>query len=156
DTGIDVPEVVNLVFAKPVYSRVKFLQMIGRGTRTCKDLFGPGQDKTHFLIFDHWQNFEFFQERDKFEEIDSRQPKAAAQSLFEARIALAETALAKHDRAAFDMAVSLIRADVAALPRKTWFVRQKGRVLDELEKEGVLQCFAPATVQTLRQEVAPL
>ena len=65
DTGIDVPEVVNLVFAKPVYSKVKFLQMIGRGTRTCKDLFGPGQHKTHFLIFDHWQNFEFFEKHYK-------------------------------------------------------------------------------------------
>ena len=62
DTGIDVPEVVNLVFAKPVYSYVKFWQMIGRGTRLCRGLFGPGKDKTHFLIFDHWGNFEWFGE----------------------------------------------------------------------------------------------
>ena len=60
DTGIDVPEIVNLVFAKPVYSYVKFWQMIGRGTRLCENLFGPGQHKTHFLIFDHWKNFEYF------------------------------------------------------------------------------------------------
>ena len=52
DTGIDVPEVVNLVFAKPVRSKTKFWQMIGRGTRLCKDLFGPGQDKNQFLVFD--------------------------------------------------------------------------------------------------------
>ena len=45
DTGIDVPEVVNLVFAKPVYSYVKFWQMIGRGTRLCQDLFGPGSTR---------------------------------------------------------------------------------------------------------------
>jgi superfamily II DNA or RNA helicase len=51
------PEVVNLVFAKPVKSKVKFWQMIGRGTRLCKNLFGPGLDKTEFLIFDHWGNF---------------------------------------------------------------------------------------------------
>src|SRR5262249_36629333 len=62
DTGIDVPEVVNLVFAKPVYSYVKFWQMIGRGTRLCPGLFGPGKGKTHFLIFDHWGNFEWFDE----------------------------------------------------------------------------------------------
>src|SRR5262249_55956920 len=60
DTGIDVPEVVNLVFAKPVKSFVKFWQMIGRGTRLCPDLFGPGRHKTEFLIFDHWSNFEYF------------------------------------------------------------------------------------------------
>ena len=52
DTGIDVPEVTNLVFFKPVYSRIKFWQMIGRGTRLCPDLFGPGQDKHDFRVFD--------------------------------------------------------------------------------------------------------
>ena len=46
DTGIDIPEILNLVFAKPVKSPVKFWQMIGRGTRLKKDLFGPGLDKT--------------------------------------------------------------------------------------------------------------
>src|SRR5262245_26881988 len=51
DTGIDVPEVVNLVFAKPVYSFAKFWQMIGRGTRLKPNLFGPGKHKTHFQIF---------------------------------------------------------------------------------------------------------
>jgi type I restriction enzyme R subunit len=54
DTGIDVPEVVNLVFAKPVFSKVKFWQMIGRGTRLCPDLFGMGKHKSEFFIFDHW------------------------------------------------------------------------------------------------------
>lgn len=62
DTGIDVPEVVNLVFFKAVRSKVKFLQMIGRGTRLCRDLFGPGQDKTEFYIFDFCSNFEYFNE----------------------------------------------------------------------------------------------
>lgn len=60
DTGIDVPEVVNLVFFKIVRSKTKFWQMIGRGTRLCEDLFGPERDKKEFLIFDFCQNFEFF------------------------------------------------------------------------------------------------
>ena len=60
DTGIDVPEVVNLVFFKQVRSKTKFWQMVGRGTRTRRDLFGPGQDKDEFLIFDYCQNLEFF------------------------------------------------------------------------------------------------
>jgi len=60
DTGIDVPEIVNLVFFKIVRSKTKFWQMLGRGTRLCPDLFGPGQDKGFFYVFDFCQNFEFF------------------------------------------------------------------------------------------------
>ncbi|HHW12731.1 MAG TPA: DEAD/DEAH box helicase family protein [Firmicutes bacterium] len=62
DTGIDVPEIVNLVFFKRVRSKIKFWQMIGRGTRTCKNLFGPGRHKEYFYIFDYLGNFEFFRE----------------------------------------------------------------------------------------------
>lgn len=50
DTGVDIPEILNLVFFKTVRSKVKFWQMIGRGTRTCEDLFGIGQDKQQFYI----------------------------------------------------------------------------------------------------------
>lgn len=60
DTGIDIPEILNLVFFKKVRSYSKFWQMIGRGTRLCKDLFGPSYDKEKFLIFDFCNNFEFF------------------------------------------------------------------------------------------------
>ena len=60
DTGIDVPEIANLVFFKLVRSKTKFWQMVGRGTRLCPDLFGPGQDKQLFYIFDYCQNLEYF------------------------------------------------------------------------------------------------
>ncbi len=60
DTGIDVPECVNLVFFKRVRSKTKFWQTIGRGTRLCPDLFGPGQDKEFFYIFDFCENLEYF------------------------------------------------------------------------------------------------
>ena len=59
DTGIDVPEVLNLVFFKKVMSKAKFWQMIGRGTRLCKSLI-DGEDKNKFYIFDFCGNFEFF------------------------------------------------------------------------------------------------
>ena len=65
DTGVDVPEIVNLVFFKPVKSKIKFWQMIGRGTRLCKDLFEIGQDKKEFYIFDYCKNFEFFSVNEK-------------------------------------------------------------------------------------------
>ncbi|MDQ2084943.1 DEAD/DEAH box helicase family protein [Herbivorax sp. ANBcel31] len=60
DTGIDIHEILNLVFFKKVRSKSKFWQMIGRGTRPCKDLLGVGIDKEEFLIFDFCNNFEFF------------------------------------------------------------------------------------------------
>lgn len=62
DTGIDVPEVVNLVFFKLVRSKTKFWQMVGRGTRLCKDLFGPDRHKQFFYLFDYCQNLEYFNE----------------------------------------------------------------------------------------------
>ena len=60
DTGIDVPEVVNLVFSRKYAQKTKFWQMIGRGTRLCKILFGPDQDKENFLVFDYGDNSEYF------------------------------------------------------------------------------------------------
>ena len=60
DTGIDIPEVVNLAFFKSIRSKTKFWQMIGRGTRLRPGLFGPGEDKTGFLICDYCGNFEYF------------------------------------------------------------------------------------------------
>ncbi len=71
DTGVDVPEILNLVFFKPVKSKIKFWQMIGRGTRLCKDLFGVGLDKKEFYIFDYCKNFEFFSENPKGIETNS-------------------------------------------------------------------------------------
>lgn len=87
DTGIDVPEVVNLVFFKIVRSKTKFWQMIGRGTRLCPDLFGPGRHKDNFLIFDFCQNFEFFNQNPKV--TDGALGVSLGQRLFAARVALA-------------------------------------------------------------------
>lgn len=60
DTGVDIPEILNLVFFKKVRSYSKFWKMIGRGTRLCPDLLGDGMDKERFLIFDFCENFDFF------------------------------------------------------------------------------------------------
>ena len=62
DTGIDVPEVLNLVFFKLVRSKTKFWQMVGRGTRLCPNVFGPDQHKEFFYLFDYCQNLEFFKQ----------------------------------------------------------------------------------------------
>ena len=86
DTGIDVPEVVNLVFFKQVRSKTKFWQMMGRGTRLCPDLFGPGQHKEFFRVFDYCQNLEFFGANPELKEAGSA--KSLSERLFAARIDL--------------------------------------------------------------------
>lgn len=93
DTGIDVPEVLNLVFFKVVRSKVKFTQMIGRGTRLCKDLFGPGQDKETFKVFDYCQNFEYFDANP--EGITVGVTKPVSQQVFEKRVQLSVLLSAK-------------------------------------------------------------
>ncbi|WP_353472499.1 DEAD/DEAH box helicase family protein [Salipiger sp. H15] len=87
DTGVDVPEVVNLVFFKLVRSKTKFWQMVGRGTRLCPDLFGPGQDKTEFRIFDVCGNLEFFGANPELS--DPPVPKSLTERLIEVRLKVA-------------------------------------------------------------------
>ena len=154
DTGIDVPEIVNLVFAKPIRSRVKFWQMIGRGTRLCKELFGPGKDKTKFRIFDHWGNFEYFDQQ--HEEVQPAQQKSLLQKLFEARIELAETALANANLEAFNIAAASIGAQIAALPAEAVSVRERWLEVQTAAHPDALQQFSTATVESLRRDVAPL
>jgi type I restriction enzyme R subunit len=154
DTGIDVPEIVNLVFAKPVYSFVKFWQMIGRGTRLCRNLFGPGKDKSHFQIFDHWGNFERFDQG--YNEAEPKQAKSLMQRVFEARLQLAQTAIDQQHADAFDLAIRLIGQDIASLPDKTIAVREKWPQIKSVDKETTLHQFDAATRGILEHEIAPL
>lgn len=85
DTGIDVPSVLNLVFFKPIKSKIKFVQMIGRGTRLCPNLI-DGEDKKYFLIFDYCSNFEYFDEHP--EGAQSNNNKSISQKLFDVKIEL--------------------------------------------------------------------
>jgi len=89
DTGIDVPEVVNLVFFKLVRSKTKFWQMIGRGTRTKEDLFSPGQHKEFFYLFDYCQNLEFFSQDP--EPTEGSLSPSISQKLFTTRLELLNT-----------------------------------------------------------------
>ncbi|OTG96020.1 restriction endonuclease subunit R [Acinetobacter sp. ANC 4654] len=84
DTGIDVPEVVNLVFFKAIRSKVKFMQMIGRGTRLCENLFAPESNKSEFYIFDYCSNFEYFEINPKGAIGSTVEP--IGQRLFKARL----------------------------------------------------------------------
>jgi type I restriction enzyme R subunit len=86
DTGIDIPEVVNLAFFKIVRSKTKFWQMVGRGTRLRPDLFGPGRDKQFFYIFDYCQNLEFFSQNP--ETTSGAAGESLSKKLFASRVEL--------------------------------------------------------------------
>lgn len=138
DTGIDIPSILNLVFFKPVKSKVKFVQMIGRGTRLYKDLFGQGRDKTHFLIFDYCDNFNYFNEHENPPETTSVQ-LSITQRLFNLRLALlCELQSITHQEIEFNRAYYLklkdeLFADVAKIKRNSYRlqVREEMRFVDK-------------------------
>ncbi|MDH4654096.1 DEAD/DEAH box helicase family protein [Pseudomonas sp. BN606] len=154
DTGIDVPEVVNLVFAKPVKSWVKFWQMIGRGTRLRPNLFGQGKHKTEFLIFDHYGNFDFFEQ--EYEEPEDKGGKSLLQTTFEARLELAQAAIKHNHAAAFDAAIELLRADINDLPDSSVAVKRELRAVHQLQQGDQLQKFDAKTQHLLVTTIAPL
>ena len=86
DTGIDIPQILNLVFYKKVKSKAKFWQMIGRGTRKCKDIYGVGQDKKDFLILDFCRNFSYFEMKNSFDEDNTKLGKSLSSRIFENKI----------------------------------------------------------------------
>ena len=154
DTGIDVPEIVNLAFAKPIRSMVKFEQMIGRGTRLCPALFGPGKNKTHFRIFDHWGNFEFFDKQ--YKKAEPSVSKSLIQQLFEARLDLVHAALDQSQPPVFDLVIELIKEDLGRLSEETISVREKWREKRNVSRSEILHRFDPTVELTLRQQMAPL
>ncbi|MEI7462722.1 MAG: type I restriction-modification enzyme R subunit C-terminal domain-containing protein, partial [Pirellula sp.] len=171
DTGIDVPEVVNLVFFKIVRSKTKFWQMIGRGTRLCPDLFGPGLDKEFFYIFDYCQNLEYF----------SQNPEGSAGSLveslsaklFKARLELVgeldvssdnttvkEVALTDYDpvteRQVQLQVVHLLHTQVASMNLDNFVVRTKRRTVEKFAKKEAWEMLSSEDRQVLAQELASL
>ena len=154
DTGIDVPEILNLVMARPIKSKVKFWQMIGRGTRLCENLYGPGNNKSKFLVFDHWNNFEYF-EQDP-EDDDGRQSKSLCQKLFEARVLFVEEALKKGCIDEFEKVIVLIKQDIDALSDKCIAIKDNWQYKHSLGKLDLLKKFAPQTKQQLLDIIAPL
>jgi len=154
DTGIDIPEIVNLVFAKPIKSKVKFWQMIGRGTRLCENLFGPGQHKKAFRIFDHWGNFDYFDL--SYIPAEPAPSKSLLQQVFESRLDFASNALAHSELGSFKLAIKIIREDIANLPEESIPVREKWREVRTAAEPARLDAFDPTTIALLRSDVAPL
>jgi type I restriction enzyme R subunit len=115
---VDVPSIQTLVFAKPVFSRTKFWQMIGRGTRLYTDK-ATGEIKKDFLIIDHWKNFAFFELNPDGEVDHPTEPLPVR--LF--RLRLEKCLLLHSQQADPELAVVDLKAMLAALPRESINVR---------------------------------
>lgn len=153
DTGIDVPEILNLVFAKAVRSKVKFWQMIGRGTRLCQSLLDQNADKDHFVIFDHYQNFEYFGEKYQERE-DVEQAKPLYQSCFDARLAFAKEA--KKQGRYFEWVSELIKQDVLALPLEAIAVKRELETVTIMRESNAISQWDNQSVHRLEKIISPL
>lgn len=156
DTGIDVPEVVNLLFFKIVRSKTKFWQMVGRGTRLCPNLFGPGEDKEEFLIFDFCQNLEFFRENPNA--IDGGAPKPVGERLFSTRVELV-AALQEHEDQHAELLASVktrLRDEVLGMNLENFMVRHKRRAVETFQQEESWKSLDLDARMTLAEDVAGL
>ncbi len=178
DTGIDVPEVVNLVLFKLIRSKTKFWQIIGRGTRLCPDLFGPGDDKEFFRVFDYCQNLEFFRQNPKPDE--GRNAKSLSERLFAARFDLVRALDEKEkldmqsgfaeEGAAYDAdgekpldektiredALSFLKGYVASMNLDNFIVRGKRRSVEKYQRADAWNDLTDDVRGELLDNVAPL
>ena len=158
DTGIDVHEVANLVFFKPVYSRIKFWQMIGRGTRLCPDLFGPGKNKQDFLVFDFCFNFDFFKENPEGIEANGSVPLGVR--LFSSRVQLLASVQATPDldpeSALAGALTTELHGAVLAMNRENFIVRMQLEAVQRFQQRDSWKKLTTTDVEILQSEVARL
>ncbi|CAN7685884.1 DEAD/DEAH box helicase family protein [Mesorhizobium amorphae] len=179
DTGIDVPEVVNLVFFKQVRSKTKFWQMMGRGTRLCAELFGPGQDKGFFRVFDYCQNLEFFGANPQIKEASAA--KSLSARLFAARLDLVRAldekdgktgGFAAPEQQPYEApgnrvdppsmeevrasALDVLRETVAGLNLENFIVRQKRRTVEKYQADAAWNELNDEARDELVSDIAPL
>lgn len=172
DTGIDVPEVVNLVFFKLVRSKTKFWQMVGRGTRRCDNLFGPGQNKEHFYLFDYCQNLEYFNQNP--DTVDGALPDSLSKRLFNRRLELIgvlDEGASHADKVAYapseyegpvsesalrEALVDMLHNEVAAMNLENFVVRPKRRLVEKYSNKAAWVELPSDAVIELSHEVAGL
>ena len=157
DTGIDVPEVLNLVFFKKVMSYAKFWQMIGRGTRLCPGLI-DGVDKSKFYIFDFCGNFDFFRiNKGKAATNDTSIQSAIFSLKFEIAYRLQDMDYQTEELIAFrKRLVEEMVGKVAELPRDNFAIRQHLKYVEMYSVEEGYKALTFEDTVLIREELAPL
>jgi len=156
DTGIDVLEIVNLVFAKPVYSYTKFWQMIGRGTRVLdsRKLKPWCLEKDKFLIIDMWENFEYFRESPNGRE--AKGIKSLPVRLFEARIDELIAAREANHLELQEIVISNLRTDIRDLPPNSVIVLEAMADLEPVTNDIWWNTINEGKIDHLRCRIAPV
>lgn len=158
DTGVDVPSILNLVFFKKVFSKSKFWQMIGRGTRLCDHLMDDGKDKTQFYIFDFCGNFEFFR-MNKGKEAKAQLPLQGALFNLEFQLAykLQDIEYQESNLISYrEYLVNQMTDKVQRLHRDNFAVRQHLKYVDEYANEVNYKDLTYEDCLQVREEIAPL
>ena len=158
DTGIDVPEVVNLVFFKKVMSKAKFWQMIGRGTRLCAGLL-DGEDKKQFYIFDFCGNFEFFRMNPKGKNVPMT--TSVQERIFDLKTniiyKLQDLVYQTDELIAFrNSLIEDVMFKIKELNRENFSVKQHLKFIDLYSDKKSFEVLTPLDLQQLSEEVAPL
>ena len=160
DTGIDIPEILNLVFFKKVRSYSKFWQMIGRGTRLCKDLLAPGQDKESFLIFDFCNNFEFF--RRSTNGVETKIQETLAEKIFNCKANLIRELQAPSYQQEDDYVeyrndlINELNQVVVELDDRSFRVKQHLRYVETYREKLAWRNLETVKVSELKEHIAPL
>lgn len=160
DTGIDVPEVLNLVFFKAVRSKTKFWQMVGRGTRLCPNLFGPDKHKEFFYLFDYCQNLEFFSQNPETVEGSAAEP--ISQRLFKTRLQLIETLTGRMEFGDKDESLlgreiaQYLHAQVAAMNVHNFVVRPQRKLVEQYAKPKAWEMLSTDKITDLAENISGL
>jgi type I restriction enzyme R subunit len=156
DTGIDIREIVNLVFAKPVFSYTKFWQMIGRGTRLLEfNKIKPWcTEKEVFLIMDCWDNFEYFKLQPKGKELKPQLPLPVR--LAGLRIDKIEKALDSGHHDIAEREIVKLRRQIAELPQNSVVSKEAATALHRLQEENFWITLSHQKLEFLRAEIKPL
>lgn len=158
DTGIDIPEVLNLVVFRPVRSKAKWWQMIGRGTRLRENLFGPGAHKEFFCLFDVCANIEFFDS--KIKETEPPIQGSLSERVFRAKLGLAfhlqSQAGTEEERKLKEELLDELHAIVAAFFPEDFRVRMRLQYVTKYKDRHQWNALTNLEVLEIEQQLAPL
>ncbi|MGJ8648329.1 MAG: DEAD/DEAH box helicase family protein [Marinomonas colpomeniae] len=159
DTGVDVPEVVNLMFFKVIKSKVKFFQMLGRGTRLCKNLFGPDDNKLFFKVFDVCKNFEYFDMNP--DGVKDSGAKALSQAIFEKRLMLSQQLIANDSFGPYGAEyqrylIEMLHNRVSGMNLDNFIVRPSRKTVEKYKQLDVWWNLDNENLAELEKQVAML
>ena len=160
DTGIDIPEILNLVFFKKVRSYAKFWQMIGRGTRLCSNLMGEGFDKERFLIFDFCNNFEYF--RVNKNGAESGVVESLSEKIYNTKAQIARELQAPRytsDETYVDYRINLVdqlHDAVIELNDDSFLVKRHMRYVETFRSLTAWNCLETMEISNIKEHIAPL